>query len=172
MAESRFFSDDSRVVKRLEMSQNPCEYHLNVPGCGNQAAMEDDVHIRMQKWGANMMSNTINLESDLLGINRNVNNHHSDFYEYQSNLPEVSSLSFPVEQPFVEESRASHPAWMYKDADQSRWGFPHLNPQNLATIEPPFVSDVQTRILQRNQPGKMTVPTCDPRNIFPLASLH
>ena len=173
MSQSRFFDDETRIVKRLEMSQNPGEYYLNAPGPGSSAPMEEDVHMLMQRWGANMFSNTVNLESDLMGINRNINRHHTDYYDYKSNMPDVQPLSFLVDKPFVEESRASHPAWTYKDVDQSPYyiSFPLLNPQNLATIEKPFLYDVQTRILQRNEMGKMTVPSFDPRNIFPLASI-
>jgi len=172
MAESRFFDDPFRIQKRLELAQGPGNYYLNVPGPGTELPLEDDVHVRMQRWGANIMTNTVNLESDLLGITRGINRHATDAILYDVAKPKTTPLSFPVQNPFVEESRASHPAWMYKDLEHSHWSFPQLNPQNLATIEQPFLYDVQTRILQRDnqdQHPDRSPPPFEPRNIFPLA---
>jgi len=172
MAETRFYDDPFRIQKRLELAQGPGHYYLNVPGPGTDIPLEEDVHLRMQRWGANMMTNTVNLESDLLGITRGINRHSSDAIQYDVAKPHTNPVSFPLHNPFVEESRASHPAWMYKDLEHSHWSFPQLNPQNLATIEKPFSYDLQTRILQRDiqdeQPGHKP-PPFEPRNIFPLA---
>ena len=173
MAETRFYDDPFRIQKRLELAQGPGNYYLNAPGPGTEVPLEDDVHIRMQRWGANIMTNTVNLESDLLGITRGINRHASDAILYDVAKPQATPLSFPKEKPFVEESRASHPAWMYKDLEHSHWSFPQLNPQNLATIEQPFAYDLQTRILQRDiqaQYSDSSPPPFEPRNVFPLAS--
>jgi hypothetical protein len=48
----------------------------------------------------------------------------------------------------VEESRASNPAWTYKDLEQSRWDYPLINPQ--ANLEKQFHENVQTRILEKD----------------------
>jgi hypothetical protein len=50
--------------------------------------------------------------------------------------------------PFVEESRASHPSWMYRDLEQTRWEVPFLNP--LANVEKGFHDNIQTRILEKD----------------------
>ena len=55
---------------------------------------------------------------------------------------------YPSNHPFVEESRATHPAWSYRGLEQPRWEQPWLNPQN--NIERPFHCNVQTRILEKN----------------------
>lgn len=52
-------------------------------------------------------------------------------------------------QPFVEESRASHPAWMYRGCDQTRWETPLIDPQEYVAI--PFAHNIQTRILEKNK---------------------
>jgi hypothetical protein len=48
----------------------------------------------------------------------------------------------------VQESRASHPAWMVRDREQARWEQPWLNPQ--APIEKDFYDNIQTRILEKD----------------------
>jgi hypothetical protein len=46
------------------------------------------------------------------------------------------------------ESRASHPAWLYKDLEQTRWETPFINPQ--VNAENKLQSGLQTRILEKD----------------------
>ena len=48
----------------------------------------------------------------------------------------------------VNESRATHPAWMYRDLEQKRWETPFVNPQ--ANVEKRFANNLQTRILEKD----------------------
>ena len=47
---------------------------LDTPGPGMDLPFVEDPQLRLQKWGANLQTNTLNLESDLLGLSRK-NNH-------------------------------------------------------------------------------------------------
>ena len=187
MAFTRFHDDPARISKQLEESTFPSEYYLNTPGPGVRLPFQDDVQLRLQKWGANMLPDTVNLESGLLGIDRPLNRHRNDNVAYDSTGVAASATAasaetastFPVEKPFVEESRASHPAWMYRNFPEDRWSYPQLNPQNLATIEKPFPFDTQTRLLSRDyyrgvddlSVAEKRMPVFQPRNIFPLAGV-
>jgi len=179
MAFTRFHDDPARIKKQLEESTFTAQYHLNTPGPGVRLPFQDDVNIRLQKWGANMQTDTLNLESSLFGIDRPLNRNRNDNVAYDSAHVDSNTVSFPVEKPFVEESRATHPAWMYRDYSENRWSYPQVNPQNLATIEKPFPYDTQTRILSRDYHKGVTdlenatkrLPPFDPRNIFPLAGV-
>ena len=73
MASTRFYYDSCRTIKSLQQSTDPGRYMLNVPGNGDKPAYMEDPHIRIQKWGGNLRTNTINLESDLKGITRPLN---------------------------------------------------------------------------------------------------
>jgi len=132
MAFTRFHDDPARIRKQLEETTFTCQYQLDRPG--NEMTYESDPNIRLQFWGANLLSNTITLENEL-----------------RRNLAEKSSVSkiahFPVSKPFVEESRASHPAWMYRSMEQSKWEVPILNP---LFVETPFQTNIQTRILEKD----------------------
>ena len=69
MAFTRFSNDNARQKKKIEESVFSGIYHLNTPGNGINNNYIDDVNIRLQKWGANLHSNTCNLESNMKGLN-------------------------------------------------------------------------------------------------------
>jgi hypothetical protein len=70
MAFTRFKYDDCRTKKSLQQQTDPGRWILDVPGNGSHPCYIEDPQIIIQKWGANLRTNTINLESDLLGVNR------------------------------------------------------------------------------------------------------
>ena len=72
MSFTRFHDDPARIEKQLQESTEQGEYMLNVPGNGVKPCYIKDPFIRMQKWGANLQTNSINLESDLRGITRTI----------------------------------------------------------------------------------------------------
>jgi hypothetical protein len=94
------------------------------------------------------MTNTVNLESDLLGLTRKLNRDDIDANEYKMNAVGGMHVPYGNVQPFVDESRASYPAWMYRDLEQTRWEEPLLNPQ--ANLEPKFHYNIQTRVLEKD----------------------
>ena len=180
MAFTRFHDDPARIKKTLEESVYSGDYYINAPGPGVYVPMQNDVQLRMQKWGANMYTNTVNLESELLNIDKKLGTHSTDRMDHLKQTVMTGPVAFPVSNPFTEESRATHPAYQYRDLEQSNWSFPQLNPQNLATIEQPFLFDIQTRIVQRDHfSGSVRDLTTaepviktpfEPRNFFPLAA--
>ena len=68
MAFTRFKYDYCRTVKEQQQATDPGRWRLDVPGNGSSPCYIEDPHIRVQKWGANLRTNTIDLESDLLGV--------------------------------------------------------------------------------------------------------
>lgn len=148
MSFTRFNYDPARTKKKIEESSFAGKYALNTPGPGVNVPFIEDTHIRVQKWGANMMTNTVNLESDLLGLSRPLNRDLVDINDYKKNKVDTSSVFYSNAEPFVDESRASHPAWVYKDLEQTRWETPFFNPQN--NLEKLFQDNIQTRILEKD----------------------
>ena len=67
---------------------------------------------------------------------------------YLDNAVPAERMQFRSADPFVEESRASQPAWTYRDLEQTRWEEPFLNPQ--ANLEKKFHDNIQTRILEKD----------------------
>lgn len=148
MSFTRFHDDPFRISQQVEDSSFQGKYFLNTPGQGSELPFIEDPHIRIQQWGANLMKNSINVESDLKGLTRKMNrdlmkqnNHHQFSVKTNSN-------TYPTIKPFVDETRTTHPAWLYRNVEIPRWETPWLNP--LENTEKKFVDNVNTRILQKD----------------------
>lgn len=148
MAFTRFHDDPSRMYKQAQISSFQSRYFLDTPGQGMDLPFVEDPNIRMQKWGANLRNNTVNLESDLRGLSRKTNRDYLGVNEHTHHAVTASANMYRNEDPFVEESRTTHPAWMYKDLEQPRWEQPFLNPLN--GLEKGFHENLQTRILEKD----------------------
>ena len=147
MSFTRFHDDEVRIQKQLEQQTFIGRYQLDVPGMGSSMPFQDDAQLRLQQWGANLRTNTVNLESDLMGITRPLNRDDVNENNYVGKV-ESSAIPYSSQQPYVQESRASHPAWMYRDLEHPIWEQPIVNPQ--ANLEKPFHDNIQTRILEKD----------------------
>lgn len=149
MACTRFNYDDDRTKKRLQQQTDPGKWILNVPGNGSHPAYMEDPQIIIQKWGANLRTNTVDLESSLLGVNHRLTRDCLGVNQYTNyNVPNE-----PIQYPdcrtlFTEQARATHPAWMVRDLEQVDWYYPPLNPQENVCY--PFENNLNTRILEKD----------------------
>lgn len=152
MAFTRFHDDPVRIAKQLQESTYLGRYQLNRPGPGVHLPFVEDPNIRLQRWGANLQNNTVDLESSLRSLDRPLNRDLIEENNYKNHLVQSAPPSggYSTMQPYVEESRASHPAWMYKDLEQSKWETPLINPQTLSHLEVPFPRNLSTRILEKD----------------------
>jgi len=146
MSFTRFHDDPLRIQKQLQESTGTGRYQLDRPGNGMNMPYFEDPHIRLQNWGANVRTNTVDLESDFRGITRKLTH---DIVDYKSKTPITTVLSsYGTENAFVDESRATHPAWMYKDLEQSRYDFLLHDYQSKTEI--PFENNSSTRIAEKD----------------------
>ena len=142
-------NDKQRIEQKLGEQTFVGRYMLDTPGYGvNTMTFYEDPQIRMQGFGANLCENYINLESDLLGMTRKTNRDLIDINDFKKNAVNAPPMAWGVSKPFVDESRATHPAWQYRDIQNNRWEFPILNPLN--GIEKRFNENIQTRILEKD----------------------
>jgi hypothetical protein len=172
MANTRFYYDPCRTKKSLQQSTGPGRYILNVPGNGADPCYMEDPQIIIQKWGANLRTNTINLESDLLGVNRKIGKDCLGKDSYTSyNVPN-SAIQYPTcNNLFTEQSRAIMPAWTARDLEQVDWYTLPLNPQENTCL--PFQNNLNTRILEKDyhMPFQLTPLCTDPNstdNLLPV----
>jgi hypothetical protein len=149
MSFTRFHDDPARIKYALQISTYSGRYALDTPGPGVNLPYIEDPHMRIQQWGANRMTNDINLENDLRGLSRKLNRDDVVENNYKTYAATGYKKSYPIQKDtLVDESRATHPAWCYRDLEQSRWETPFLNPQ--ANVEKRFQSNIQTRILEKD----------------------
>ena len=154
MANTRFNYDPCRTKKRLEEATYLGRYMLDVPGYGDKPCYIEDPQIIIQKWGANMRTNTIDLENELLGIKRKqtrdclgINN-----FENIKNQAPSQPISYPTcNNLYTEQSRAIMPAWTARDLEQVNWYILPLNPQENTCL--PFQSNINTRVLEKDYFG-------------------
>jgi len=152
MSFTRFHDDPCRINKQLQESTDLGRYMLNVPGNGDKPCFMEDPYIRLQKWGANLHSNTINLESELIGLSINKNNRNNtrdciNKNEHKSNNNVNNKLiNYPSCNPITQQSRVTNPAWLYRDLEQVKWDILPLDPQENICI--PFQNNLNTRILE------------------------
>ena len=149
MASTSFRSDPARIKKEMEMSTYEGRYMLNCGGPGVDVPFFEDPQVRLQKYGANLRSNTIGVEDDLMGRNRVLGRDYID-QTYEKKAAKSDALSFKSKNPFVQESRASVPSWIFRGVDQKyeRWEHPWINPQ--ANLEKNFNDNIQTRLQEKS----------------------
>ena len=166
MASSRYNNDPNRIEKRNAISTFAGRYALDVPGPGENMSFNADPHIRISKWGANFRDNMMDINSDLRGLTRPLNRDLIDVNSYQKHLAQSSTISYGETNYITDDSRATHPAWTYRDIEQNRWEQPLLNP--LDQLEKPFHNNLNTRILERDHfKGNRRFPL-DPSSFMPL----
>jgi hypothetical protein len=149
MANTRYSYDDCRTIKQLQEQTDQCRYVMDVPGNGLLPNFIEDPHIRIQKWGGNLQTNGIDLESELLGVNRTLGKDCLGKEEYQKYRVESQVIDYPKTRLlYTEESRAIAPAWEVRDMEQSHTFYLPLNPQENTCI--PFLNNLNTRVLERD----------------------
>ncbi len=149
MAFTRFKYDESRTKKSLQQATDPGRWIMNVPGNGSEPYFMEDPQIIIQKWGGNLRTNTINLESELRGVNRNLGRDCLGKEEYQRFNVSSNPISYPTCKTLTtEQSRVTNPAWWYRDVEQVDWQYPPLNPQ--VNVCMPFLNNVSTRIVEKD----------------------
>lgn len=155
MAFTRFNYDKCRTKKLLQESTGPGRYILNTPGPRtDNLFFFEDPHIRMQKWGANLPStqnsnhHPIDIASDLDGRTRKTAKYCTEKKYPFSGVEKTRRVKYPTMKSFTEESRVTHPSYLYRDLEQTRWEYPLLDPQENVCI--PFQNNLSTRILEKD----------------------
>lgn len=143
MAFTRFHDDPVRIQKRLNESTQVGMYHINTPGNGVSLPYMDDINIRLQKWGANKQTNGFDIEQELRGYRRT---EKYDTHIYQH--PDTVSGKYTNENFRIDESRASLPAWTFREKTHFRPNDLFLDPQKNIFI--PFENNTPSRMLEKD----------------------
>jgi hypothetical protein len=142
MAFTRTNNDEARTLKRLQQSTDVGRWILNVPGNGIDMPFVEDPHIRIQKWGANLHTNTVNLESNLQGRHAILG---PDVTQRQVT---TTALQYPKSRDLTtDQSRATLPAFTFRESTRSNPHFPLFNPQDHVYNKVP----VSTRIVAKTE---------------------
>lgn len=148
MAFTRFNDDICRIKKKLQESTDQGRYMLNVPGNGDKPLYINDPYIRLQQWGGNLIENSFEIENDLRGMTRNINKDHIVKNNYKTYQPKINNIIYPTAGNITDQTRSTHPSWLYRDLEQTNWKILHFNPQNNVYL--PFQNNLNTRIIEKD----------------------
>jgi hypothetical protein len=150
MAFTRFHDDPARITIQLQQQTDQERWYLDVPGTGDKPCFALDPQIIPQKWGGNLWTHSIDIQSSLLGIDRQLNKDCLEQEKYKRQSIYASPIDYPICNNFLttEQSRVIMPAWTAKDLPQNHaYILPH-NPQ--ANTEIPFPNFKSTRIMEKD----------------------
>ena len=144
MSFTRFHDDPCRIQKQLQESTGPGRYMINVPGNGLKPCFMADPYMRMQKWGANLMTESIDLESRLRGMDRNLD---KDCTQYDNKPIKSKRVSYLLASRLqiklvLPTLRGPHVTYLRLT------GILPLNPQENTCM--PFQNNLSTRILEKD----------------------
>lgn len=165
MAFTRFHDDDARIAKQLQQQTDQERWYLDVPGNGgDKPCFALDPQIIPQKWGANLWTHCIDIQSALLGIDRQMNRDCVDQSKYKRQTVYASPISYPVCDSFLttEQSRAIMPAWTARDLPQNHAYYLPNNPQE--HVEMQFKSYTNTRLAEKDYFNRNAQQFCIPTN--------
>ena len=154
MALTSIKNEPCRIKKQLQEMTGLGRYMNNTPGQGKDVPFLEDPHMRLQHWGANLRTNCINLESDLLGLTRPLNRDCRDVNNYEEKAVVSRPMGYGNSEPFVEQSRTILPAWTLRDAEAgvtvpARWNYLHEDPQTHYAF--PYCNNTNTRLGFKDQ---------------------
>ena len=151
---TRFHDDPNRIQKTNLETSAMNDYIFNVPGNTNdQNHYIQDPHIRMQTNGTTLYRNMANIESQLKGMDRILcrdNILKNNYENYQSFQGRITPMT--IKKTITKESRASHPAWVYRTRSQFRPDYLFYDPQENTSM--PFEAQLDTNILEKDYYNK------------------
>lgn len=122
MSNTRFRNDDARVIKQLQECTDQGRWILNVPGNGIRPSYMEDIHIRPQKWGGNLMTNSVDLESELRGMTTLLNKGCNEETEYKIPINKSHKMYYPTSKElYTDQMRHVEPAWELRNKKINNW---------------------------------------------------
>ena len=146
-----FTRDDINKIKlTVDRANDSLSYMLNVPGNGETPNYIADPQIRLQCFAGNISANMVDINSNLLGVNKQLDRdtsvrntrdpYFNDTYK-QYVYPEFTSA-------ITDEPRTMNPAWQVRDLEQNNWTYLHENPQ--ANTEVQFENNISSRMIEKD----------------------
>lgn len=141
MAFTRFHDDPARIEKALLEKTYTGRYQLNTPGNGRTTYV-DDIHVRLQGGGYNLQTNPFEV-NESLRRNKKLVKYDQAYVKAESDRKEHSTIGFGVD-----ETRASLPAWTFREKNQSREDYLFMDPQRNIWFK--FDNNCPTRMLEKD----------------------
>lgn len=149
MAYTRISNDQLRINKQVQESTDVCKFALNVPGPGLNIPFISDPHVRMQKWGANHITDIIGVENSLKNIDRHLFRESITCKDSYYTTPNIDRMNYSQESFNVLDSFITQPKWNIRDKERDReLGYPME--KNDSNIFIPFSHNLGTRLFEKD----------------------
>ena len=145
---TRFHDDPAKINIQNQQSTDQSRWILNTPGNGDRPEYMMDAYVIPQKWGGNLWSNAIDVQSLLLGLDQPLGKDCLGKPTRDQNLTASPNKYADSNKLMTDQSRAIMPSWTVRDLPQFKPAFPLFNPQENTTIK--FPSYLNTRILEKD----------------------
>lgn len=149
MAFTRFKYDDCRTEDRIKQSSGPMRYILSVPGPGSNTNLISDPYIRLQKYGANIRNNPVDVNSDLLGLTRNLTLDCCDYKKYQVKSKPMFAQNYNYS--LTNQPRESQTLYEVKEKQHDNFDYLFWNPEVHANLMIPFENNLSSRIVEKDK---------------------
>ena len=147
MSFTRFRDDPCRVNIQNQQSTDQGRWILNTPGYGDKPSYMEDPHIISQKWGGNLWTNAIDIQSSLLGLKTTIGKDYLG-KDYSTRI-DSSPIQYPASAALTtEQSRAIIPSWTVRDVTHVNFPYLQLDPQENTAMK--FPNYLSTRILEKD----------------------
>ena len=139
---TRISEDQDRIKHQMHQMTGQMRWTLDVPGNGSNPDFLLSQAIIPQKWGGNLYTNSIDVGSALLGLQKRVGK------DCQKNIttPNSKLIQSPVDESSFQfqTPRDSNPAWELRNTGNNYWQQPLLyNEPSRITV--PFSTNENTR---------------------------
>ena len=145
---TRFHDDPSKIIIQNQQSTDQGRWLLNTPGNGERPEYMMDAYVIPQKWGGNLWSNAVDVQSFLLRLDQPLGKDYLGKPNRGHHLSATPNKYSDSNTLMTEQSRAIMPSWTVRDIPQVKEDFPLFDPQYNVTI--PFPNYLSTRILEKD----------------------
>tara|TARA_E500000178_G_C16836784_1_gene668670 strand:+ start:137 stop:607 length:471 start_codon:yes stop_codon:yes gene_type:complete len=137
--------DNAKTLCKLNEQNKSLGYMVNVPGNGSFPDYFKDPQIRLQKFGANLSENVVDINSELLGVNKQLDRDHFVKNTRDPNFnPTYIKYNFPhIREEITNQPRAMNPAWQIRGLETYNWDYPLFNPQTHTEMK--FANNIDSR---------------------------
>ncbi len=151
MASTR--DDIDKIKLNVNQANDSLSYMLNVPGTGDRPNFIADPQIRLQRFGGNVSENVVDINSMLLGVNKQLTRDCPTYWTLTSRDPNFNDTygryTYPeIGTAITDEPRTMNPAWQLRDLEQNNWAYLHKNPQENTEIT--FENNIHSRIAEKD----------------------
>ena len=125
---TRIGNEPLRIIRKNNQMVDQGRYVMSVPGPGDKNPLILDPQIRLQKWGANIRSNTIRLQDEYM---RGMSNESLRYINTGrgKDIQTHDSISYPFDfskdsKSYTEQTRTICPAWTLRGLENNHWKTP------------------------------------------------